>query len=114
MTAVHLVPYVRNGNMVITSGQLAFNEAGRIEGDITQQTTRVLRRIETLLAESGMNLHDVGKTSVWLVNADDFIAFNAAYAEVFCDHMPARSTVVSQLTAPGALIEIEAIAWKRD
>jgi 2-iminobutanoate/2-iminopropanoate deaminase len=114
MTAVHLVPFVRNGNTVITSGQLAFNEVGRIEGDITEQTTRVLRRIETILAESGLNLHDVGKTSVWLVNADDFAAFNETYAKIFGDHMPARSTVVSQLTAPGALIEIEAMAWKRD
>lgn len=114
MTAVHLVPYVRNGNMVITSGQLAFDENGRIEGDITQQTRNILRRIETFLAECGMRLQDVGKTSVWLVNAEDFTAFNEAYAQAFGDHKPARSTVVSQLTAPGALIEIEALAWKRD
>ena len=114
MTTVHLVPYVRNGNMVITSGQLAFNEAGRIDGDIAEQTARILNRIGALLSESGMNLDDVGKTSVWLVNADDFSAFNEAYAAVFGDHKPARSTVVSQLTAPGALIEIEALAWKRN
>jgi len=59
-----------------------------------------------------MSLRDVGKTSVWLVNAGDVPAFNEAYARAFGEHMPARSTVVSAVTAPGALIEIEAMAWK--
>ncbi|MDO6732590.1 RidA family protein [Marinovum sp. 2_MG-2023] len=111
MAKVHLAPYVRNGDTVITSGQLGFDENGVISGDITEQTNRILKRIETLLSEQGMTLLDVGKTSVWLVNADDFAAFNDAYAAAFGDHMPARSTVVSALTAPGALIEIEAMAW---
>lgn len=113
MAAVHLSPVVRNGDTVYTSGQLAFDESGVISGDIAEQTTRVLRRIEALLTENGLTLSDVGKTSVWLVRAEDFQAFNTAYAAAFGDHKPARSTVVSALTAPGALIEIEAIAWKQ-
>ncbi|KZY36334.1 enamine deaminase RidA [Roseovarius sp. HI0049] len=111
MSKPHLSPYVRNGNTVITSGQLAFDDTGIISGDITEQTTRILKRIDSLLAQEGMGLQNVGKTSVWLVNAADFPAFNDAYAAAFGDRRPARSTVVSALTAPGALIEIEAMAW---
>lgn len=107
----HLSSYVRNGDTVMLSGQLAFNAEGKIEGDITQQTEVVLRRIEALLAETGLSLNDVGKTTVWLTNADDFKAFDAAYARIFGSHRPARATTVAALTAPGARIEIEATAW---
>ena len=112
MAKVHLSPYARNGDTVITTGQLAFDGTGVISGDIAEQTDRILKRIGALLAEQGMSLRDVGKTSVWLVNTGDFALFNEAFAKAFGDHMPARSTVVSALTAPGALIEIEEMAWK--
>lgn len=111
MTAPHLSPMVRHGDMIITSGQLAFGEDGRITGDVSDQTRCILDRIAVLLAPAGMTLHDVGKTTVWLVDAADFPAFNEVYAAAFGDHRPARSTTVCALTAPGALIEIEVAAW---
>lgn len=111
MTKPHLAPYVRQGETIITSGQLAFGEDGTISGDIGAQTSLILRKVEGLLAEAGLGLRDIGKTTVWLVQAEDFAGFNEAYAQAFGDHRPARSTTVSALTAPGALIEIEAIAW---
>lgn len=111
MTKPHLAPYVRQGDTIITSGQLAFDEDGTISGDIRAQTTLILRKIEGLLAEEGLGLRDVGKTTVWLVHSEDFSAFNEAYAQEFGAHRPARSTTVSALTARGALIEVEAIAW---
>lgn len=111
MTTPHLVPYVRQGEAVITSGQLAFGADGKISGDVGEQTVTILTRIATLLAECGMTLADVGKTTIWLTNATDFPQFNEAYARMFGEHKPARSTTVCSLTAPGAVIEIEAIAW---
>ncbi len=111
--APHLSPYVKNGNTIYVSGQLAFNDQGVIEGNITSQTKVVLARIEALLKENGLGLTDVGKCSIWIVNENDFPACDKAYAEMFGDHKPARATVVSGLTAPGALVEIDAIAWKQ-
>ena len=111
VTKPHLAPYVRQGETVITSGQLAFGPDGRITGDVGDQTRVILDRIAVLLAECGLTLGDVGKTTIWLTNATDFPAFNEAYAHAFGDHKPARSTTVCSLTAPGAVIEIEAIAW---
>ncbi|UPT86971.1 RidA family protein [Bradyrhizobium barranii subsp. apii] len=109
---VHLSPYARNNEVVFTSGQGGFNEQGLIQGDIAEQTVRTLRCIEKLLAESDLTLADVGKTTVWLARAEDFAAFNSAYADVFGNHKPARTTVVSGLVVAGGLVEIEAIAWK--
>ncbi|WP_175010662.1 RidA family protein [Burkholderia lata] len=111
MTQPHLSPSVRSGEIIFTSGQLAFDAEGHIEGDVVHQTRVILQRIASLLASSGLGLTDIGKTTVWLRRASDFEAFNAAYASVFGTHRPARSTVVCGLTVPEALVEIEAVAW---
>jgi hypothetical protein len=38
------------------------------------------------------------------------LAFNESYARAFGSHAPARSTIVSQLVLPQALVEIEVVA----
>jgi len=113
MTKPHLVPYVMQGDIMITSGQLAFNDAGKIEGDVAAQTRRIIAILEGLVGQEGFTLKDIGKTTVWLRSQNDFAAFNEAYAAAFGDHMPARSTTVAGLALPEALVEIEAIAWRR-
>lgn len=106
----HLAPFQRTGSLVFVSGQLAFGPDGSIEGDVAAQTRRCLQNLAATLGQAGLGLSDVVKTTVWLREAADFAAFNAAYAEVFGPHRPARSTVVSALVLPQARVEIEAIA----
>jgi 2-iminobutanoate/2-iminopropanoate deaminase len=98
------------GDWVFLSGQLALRD-GNIAGDTIEEQTRVaLDNVETLLALARLGFRDVVKTSVWLTCAGDFPGFNTAYAERFAEPYPARSTVVSGLLLPGALIEIEVVA----
>ena len=98
------------GGFVFVSGQLPLR-GGKIEGDdVTTQTHVVIDAIESVLAAAGLTLANVVKTGIWLTRAEDFAAFNAAYAERFAEPYPARATVVSALAVPGALIEIDAIA----
>jgi 2-iminobutanoate/2-iminopropanoate deaminase len=98
------------GDMLYLSGQLAF-EGGKIHGEtVAEQTNFILDRIEALLAEAGLTLGDIVKTTVWITRQEDFPAYNQAYGARLTAPYPARSTVVSQLAVPGALIEIEAIA----
>ena len=52
------------------------------------------------------------KTTCFLVDMDAFATFNTAYVEAFGDHRPARSTVAVRELPVGALVEIEAIAYK--
>lgn len=96
---------------LFTSGQLAFDETGKLHtGDIAEQTRLCLENIRRLLAGEGLSLQDVVKVTIWLTDAADFGGFNAAYSEFFGEHRPARSTVRSDLMLPGAKVEIEAIA----
>ena len=54
-------------------------------------------------------------TGPTLTNVNDFTDFNQVYAELFPQNTPpARSTVCSALAIPGALVEIEAIAFSKD
>ena len=98
------------GNLVFLSGQLGLMDGKLVGADISEQTNTAINHVEHLLAEAGLSLSDVVKTSVWLTRAEDFPRFNLIYAERFAHPYPARSTVVSALVIPGALVEIEVVA----
>jgi len=110
MAAPHLSPFVDTGSLVFLSGQIAFDQDGAITGDAATQTRRCLERVESVLRDAGLTLSQVVKCTIWLRHESDFSAFNDAYARYFGSHKPARSTVISGLALPDALVEIEAIA----
>ncbi|KQP19681.1 RidA family protein [Pseudorhodoferax sp. Leaf265] len=96
--------------LVFVSGQVPMTPAGPAAPDIAGQTHATLDHIERILREAGCTLEDVVKTTVWLTDAVDYPAFNAAYAERFpAEQAPARSTVIAGLIAP-VKVEIEAVA----
>ena len=107
--AIPITPAVQVGNLLFLSGQVSMREGMIVGTTIEEQTHVTLDNIEGLLAPLGKSLADVAKVTVWLVNAADFAGFNGAYAERFAKPYPVRSTVVSQLLIPGALIEIEVV-----
>lgn len=100
------------GNLVFTSGQLARGADGAIVKGIEPQAKQVLANLVAVLADNGCTPADVVKVTAWVTDASYGAAFNAAYRDVFGEPYPARSTVVSGLLAPDALIEVEAVALK--
>ena len=103
---------IRAGGFLFCSGQIPLDPAtGKIvEGGIEEQTERVLRNLEAVLAAGSAALSSVVKTTVYLVDLSDFPAMNAVYGKFFPGNPPARATVeVSKLPA-GARVEIEAVA----
>ena len=109
----HFTPAKRAGDFIYVSGQMAFTAPGEmLDGGIEAQLEQCIRNIEAALATVDAGLEHIVKNMVWLVNVDDFPAFNAAYAQYFPGEPPARATVCSALMVPGALIEVEAVAYK--
>jgi 2-iminobutanoate/2-iminopropanoate deaminase len=110
-----LGPYsqaIRSGELIFCAGQAGLDPAtGKlVDGGIPVQTRRVLQNLSAALEAAGSSLGRVVKTTVFMVNLDEFAAMNQVYAEFFPSAPPARSTVqVSRLPA-GAAVEIEAIA----
>jgi len=99
------------GHLVFTAGQLGLRPGDTaVAGDITQQTAQALANVQAILEEAGSSLEKLVKTSVFLVDLDDFQAMNAVYAEHVGDRPPARSTFQVSKLPSGALVEIEAVA----
>lgn len=113
MSSPHLSPWTEAAPLVFISGQLAFDSNGRIShATVAEQTVQALRNLEAIVIKAGLTLHNVVKTTVWLRREADFAAFNESYAGYFGAVRPARSTVISALAHPDALVEIEAIAHR--
>lgn len=106
---------VSAGPFVFVSGQIALNQEGQlVQGDIVVQTVQVLENIRAILEAAGLGLKDVVKTTVFLADLADFAEMNRVYAEFFPQNPPARSTVQVAGLPRQALVEIEAIALKRE
>ena len=102
----------RAGGLLFTAGQVGFDPSTGelVDGGIAEQTERVLLNIRAILQAGGLDMANVIKTTVFLVDMGDFAVMNTAYAAAFGDHRPARSTVAVAALPRGARVEIEAIA----
>lgn len=86
---------------------------GRMQLDIREQTRAVLQNLRDILATEGASLTDVVEVGSFLVDMNDFAAYNDVYAEFFGPGGPARTTVaVHQLPHPHLRIEIKMVAYK--
>jgi len=90
------------------------DEFGTTNLDIKAQTKAVLENIDDILKEEGASLNDVIDITSFLVNMNDFGGYNEVYAQYFDYNGPTRTTVaVHQLPHPHLLIEIKAVAYKK-
>lgn len=100
--------------MVFVSGQLPIDPAtGQYaEGGIKELTKQSLTNIKNILAEAGLTMGNVVKTTVFLADMADFAEMNAAYAEFFSGVAPARSAVAVKTLPKDSRLEIECIACR--
>jgi 2-iminobutanoate/2-iminopropanoate deaminase len=103
---------IATGGYVFCSGQVGLDPASGllVEGGLEGQAERALRNLAAVLDAAGCTMADVVKTTCFLVDMNDFAAFNAVYARFMPDPPPARSTFAVAALPKGARVEIEAIA----
>ena len=100
------------GELMITSGQIPVDPAtGELPQGITAQAHQSCKNVKAILEAAGSDMSKVVKTTCFLADMADFVAFNAVYAEYFVSK-PARSCVAVREIPKGCLCEIEAIAVK--
>lgn len=101
------------GSFVFISGQIPVNPGtGNIPEGIIAQTAQSISNIKAILAEAGLSVDNVVKTTVFLANMGDFAAMNEVYAANFTSPFPARSAVAVKDLPKQVLVEIEVIAVK--
>ncbi len=103
---------VEAGGCVYVSGQLPINPAtGQMaEGGVAELTRQSLANIRAILAEAGLGMENVVKTTIMLADMADFAEMNAVYAEFFTAPFPARSAFAVKALPKGARVEIECLA----
>lgn len=98
---------------VYVSGQLPLDPAtGAFPEGIAAQAAQSLKNIQAILAQQGMTLANVVKTTVFLADINDFAEMNKVYGEFFTQPYPARSAVQVAKLPKDAPLEIECIAVK--
>jgi 2-iminobutanoate/2-iminopropanoate deaminase len=107
-------PAVRAGDFVYVSGQVPRDpRTGELLGaTIEEQSHGTLANLRRVLEAAGATLADVVSVIVYLADENDWGAFNAVYREVMTAPYPSRTVVGARLR--GVLIEISAVAYKRD
>jgi 2-iminobutanoate/2-iminopropanoate deaminase len=107
---------IAQGELLFTSGQIPIDPAtGELRNsDIASAARQVLENLRAVLVAGGADLSTVIKTTVFLKDMRDFQAFNTVYGEFFADPFPARSCVQVAALPKDALVEIEAIAVRKE
>lgn len=113
-TAQPVGPYSswrRAGDWLVVSGQLGLLEGELVAPETVLQASQALHNLENVLHSAGSSLAEVVKTTIFLVDIDDYEDVNHVYMAAFTDNRPARSAVAVSALPLGARFEIEAWAY---
>ena len=100
------------GNMVYTSGQIPLvpETMEVIAGGVTEQAEQVMENLMAVLKAANGSAESVVKTTCFLSDMNNFVAFNEVYTRYFPENAPARSCVEVARLPKDVLVEVEAIA----
>jgi 2-iminobutanoate/2-iminopropanoate deaminase len=103
---------VRWGDLLFLSGRAPIDTETLevVSDDFETQARDVLRQIRESLDEAGSGVEHVLRVQCYLLRAEDFGAWNRLWAETFPAPRPVRTTIVTEFTVPGMLVEVEVTA----
>jgi 2-iminobutanoate/2-iminopropanoate deaminase len=103
---------IRANGFVFVSGQIALDPRTQqlVPGDISAQTERVLENLKGIVEAAGSSMDKVVRTTVFLLDMNEFAAMNEVYAQYFSRSAPARSTVQAARLPRDVRVEIDLIA----
>jgi enamine deaminase RidA (YjgF/YER057c/UK114 family) len=103
------------GRVVLVSGQVGWDAAGRFPSGFVAQAAQALRNVLAVVAEAGGGPEHVGRLTWYVLDVEEYRGslrdLGAAYRDVMGRHFPAMTLVqVAALVEPEARLEIEATA----
>lgn len=102
------------GEMLFISGQICIDPAtGELKmDDIKAETDQVMKNLQAILAEAGMNFSQVVKTTIFITDMNRFAEVNEVYGRYFDNTFPARETVQVSALPKFVNVEISMIAMR--
>lgn len=104
-------PILQAGEWFITSGQIGLHDGELVSGGLEVELAQIFQNLKALLAVEDLTLQNIVKTTVFLVDINDYQLMNTIYMQEFGSHRPTRSAVAVAALPLGAVVEIE--AWAR-
>ncbi len=104
---------ILTGNTLYTSGQIAINPATGelVTANIEVETAQVMENMKAVLTAAGMTFENVIKTSIFIMDMNDFGKINTVYGSYFNEKTaPARETVQVACLPKNVNVEISMIA----
>jgi 2-iminobutanoate/2-iminopropanoate deaminase len=103
---------VKTGNLLFISGQICIDPAsgGLKNKDVREETQQVMKNLQAILSEAGMDFDNVVKTSIFLTDMNRFSEVNEEYGRFFKSDFPARETVQVSALPKFVNVEISMIA----
>lgn len=101
------------GNMLYISGQVPINPVSGelMMSSIEEQTQQVMENLKAILSAADMTFENVVKSTIFIMNMDDFSKINAVYGAYFSEgQAPARETVQVAKLPRSVDVEISMIA----
>jgi 2-iminobutanoate/2-iminopropanoate deaminase len=111
--AGHYAQAVAAGGLVFLSGILPSRAELDAGAPFTQQCASVLAQCRQVLDAAGCTLGDVVQCTAYIVDVENWPAFNAVYAEAFGAHKPARAVVPVPALHHGFLVELQVVAEQK-
>ena len=104
---------ISSNGFLFVSGQIPIDPKTNqiVEGGIIEQANQSFKNIGEILKAAGLDYSNVIKTTVFVMDLNDFSTVNEIYSKYFISN-PARSCVEVSKLPKGVLIETEAIAVK--
>ncbi len=105
---------VMTGDMLFISGQVALvpGTGELANADLTEEAHQVMKNLQAILTEAGMDFSQVVKTTIFLSDMSLFGAVNEIYGSYFTSDYPARETVAVKGLPKNVNVEISMIASK--
>ncbi len=104
---------VLKGDTLYTSGQIAIDPISNelVIGSIEVETEQVMQNMKAVLIEAGMTFENVVKTTIFIMDMNDFAKINTVYGSYFNEKTaPARETVQVACLPKNVNVEISMIA----
>ena len=104
---------VLKGNTLYTSGQIGINPTTGelVTSTIEAETEQVMQNMKAVLEAAGMTFENVVKSTIFIMDMNDFGKINAVYGSYFKEKTaPARETVQVACLPKNLNIEISMIA----
>lgn len=105
---------VMTGDLLFISGQVALlpGTGELANADLTEETHQVMKNLQAILTEAGMDFSNIVKTTIFLSDMSLFAAVNEIYGSYFTADFPARETVAVKGLPKNVNVEISMIASK--